>query len=129
MGQRRHMPWRNLATTGTHQEAMDAKIRRVHSAHPVVRIARLLVWVGLAAGCQREAGSTAPAVAETERSPELYTADIATLCDVLARSGADQLPPGERALMIATWLPAHLQTAEAHDYLVKIGPLQGESKA
>jgi hypothetical protein len=86
----------------------------------MLRIASLLLCL---AGCQREAGSTAPPVAES------YRADIATLCEVVARSGADQVPPAERTLLIATWLPGHLQTAEAHDYLVKIGPLVGDAKA
>ena len=101
---------------------MDAKIARVQSAHAMLRIALMLVCVCVA-GCQREAGGTAPPV------PEPYRADIATLCDVVARSGADQVPAGERALLIATWLPGHLQTTDAHEYLVKIGLLEGDAKA
>lgn len=101
---------------------MDAKIARVQSAPAMQRITNLFVCLGLAAGCQREAG-TAPQVSEPYRS------DIATLCEVVTRSGADQRPPGERTLMIANWLAGHLQTAEAHDYLVAIGPLVGEAKA
>jgi hypothetical protein len=84
------------------------------------RIACLLVCLGIAAGCQRGAGS---AVSEP------YRADIENLCDAVARSGADQLPVGERALTIANWLAAHLQTPEAHDYLIQIQPLVGEPKA
>jgi len=102
---------------------MDAKIARVQSAPAMKRIAALFVCLGVAAGCQRNAGSTPPPVSEP------YRLDITTLCDVLARSGADQVPPGERALMVASWLGAHLQTAEGHDYLVKIGPLVGDAKA
>jgi hypothetical protein len=101
---------------------MDAKIARVQSAHAMLPIASLLVCVCVA-GCQREAGGTAPPVAEP------YRADIAALCGVVSRSGADQVPPAERTLLIATWLSGHLQTAEAHDYLVKIGPLVGDAKA
>ncbi|HSS02681.1 MAG TPA: hypothetical protein VLM79_36720 [Kofleriaceae bacterium] len=88
----------------------------------MARIASLFVCVCVA-GCQRETGGTAPPV------PEPYRADIATLCEVVVRSGADQVPAGERTLLIATWLSGHLQTAEAHEYLVKIGPLMGEAKA
>jgi hypothetical protein len=102
---------------------MDAKIARVQSALAMQRIAYLFASLGVATGCQREAGSTAPPVSEP------YRADIATLCDVITRSGADQVSPGERALLIASWLGGHLQTAEAHDYLVKIGPLEGDAKA
>jgi hypothetical protein len=101
---------------------MDDKIARVQSAHPMPRIASLLVCVCVA-GCQCKAGGTAPPV------PEPYRADIAALCDVVVRSGADQVPVGERTLLIATWLSGHLQTTEAHDYLVQIGPLVGEAKA
>jgi len=109
----------------TDPEAMDAKIARVQSAHGMKRIAAVFVCLGVAAagGCQRNAGSTPPQVSEP------YRLDITALCDVLARSGADQVPPGERALMVASWLGSHLQTAEAHDYLVKIGPLVGDAKA
>jgi len=102
---------------------MDAKIARVQSAHGMKRIAAVFVSLGVAAGCQRNAGSTPPPVSEP------YRLDIATLCDVVARSGADQVPPGDRTVLVATWLSSHLQTAEAHDYLVKIGPLAGNDKA
>jgi hypothetical protein len=101
---------------------MDAKIARVQSAHAMKRIAVTIASLGVAAGCQRSAG-TAPAVSEA------YRLDIATLCDVITRSGADQVPRSERAVRIAVWLAPNLQTAEAHDYLVKIGPLVGEAKA
>ncbi|HMG56669.1 MAG TPA: hypothetical protein VK601_24380 [Kofleriaceae bacterium] len=87
------------------------------------QITRLLAGLGVVAGCQRGAGSTGAAVSEP------YREDIARLCDVVARSGADQLPAGERALAIASWLPAHLETSEAHEYLVAIQPLSGEPKA
>ena len=75
-----------------------------------------------AAGCQR-GGSTPPSATEQ------YRADIENLCDVVARSGADQLPAGDRALIIARWLPEHLATAEARDYVIRIQPLTGEAKA
>ena len=79
--------------------------------------------LGVAAGCQRSAGSTPLPVSEP------YRADIENLCDSVARAGADQLPAGGRALAIANWLAAHLQTPEAHDYLIRIQPLAGEPKA
>jgi hypothetical protein len=101
---------------------MDAKIARVQSAHAMKPIAVMLVSLGVAAGCQRSAG-TPPAASEA------YRLDIATLCDAITRSGADQVPRSERAVRIAIWLAPNLMTAEAHDYLVKIGPLAGEAKA
>ena len=101
---------------------MDAKIERVQSAPAMQRIAFLFACLGVAAGCQRGAGSATPV-------SEPYRSDIENLCDSLGRSGADQLPAGERALAIASWLAAHLQTQEAHDYLIRIQPLTGEPKA
>jgi len=102
---------------------MDAKIERVQSAPAMQRIAHLFACLGVAAGCQRGAGSAGPPVSEPYRS------DIENLCDSLARSGADQLPSGDRALALATWLAAHQETQEAHDYLARIQPLTGEPKA
>jgi len=102
---------------------MDAKIERVQSAPAMQRIACMFACLGVAAGCQRSAGSTPPP------ESELYRSDIENLCDAVVRSGADQLPAGEHALAIAGWLGTHLQTQEAHKYLVRIQPLVGEPKA
>jgi hypothetical protein len=79
--------------------------------------------VACLAGCQRDRDHAAAAV------PEAYRADIENLCDAIARSGADQRPADEHALVIATWLGSHLTTDEAHQYLVQIQPLEGEPKA
>jgi len=87
------------------------------------QIVRLLAGTALVAGCQRSADSAAAPVSQT------YRDDIARLCDVVVRSGADQMPPGERALPIASWLGAHLETQEARDYVARIQPLTGEPKA
>jgi len=102
---------------------MDAKIERVQSAAAMLRIASLFVCLGVAAGCQRGSGDPPPSL------PAPYRSDIENLCNVLAASGADQLAVEERALAIASWLAAHLQTQEAHDYLARIQPLAGEPKA
>lgn len=90
------------------------------------QIACLLACLGVIAGCGSSGGSGGPV---PETVSEAYRGDIARLCDVLAQSGADRLPAGERALTIATWLAGHLTTPEAHDYLVRIQPLTGEPKA
>jgi hypothetical protein len=88
------------------------------------RNAHLLACLGIVVGCQRSSGSPPPPPVS-----EAYRQDVARLCDVLAQSGADQLPASERALTIAQWLSDHLTTSEAHDYLVRIQPLDGEPKA
>ncbi len=126
---------------------MDAKIARVQSARAMEQIAHLIACLGAIAGCQCSSGSSVPPVSETYRQditppvpeasrqditppvPEAYREDIARLCDVVARSGADQLPAGERTLTVATWLAQHLETQDAHDYLIRIQPLTGEPKA
>ena len=102
---------------------MDAKIEQVQSAPAMKRIACLFVCLGVAAGCHRDGGSTAAPV------PEPYRSDIENLCGAVGRSGADQRPDDERALVIASWLGAHIQTQEAHEYLARIQPLDGEAKA
>lgn len=86
------------------------------------QIAHLLAGLAIVAGCQRTTGSTAPGSGP-------YRADITRLCDVVVQSGADQLPAGERLLAIVQWLPAHLETQDAHEFLVRIQPLEGEAKA
>lgn len=86
------------------------------------RIAHLFAGLAIVAGCQRSTGTAAPV-----EGP--YRADIARLCDVLVQSGADRLPVGERLLAIVQWLPAHLETPEAHEFLARIQPLEGEAKA
>jgi len=58
-----------------------------------------------------------------------YRADIDNLCDVLKRSGADQLTPGEQQPVIAMWLGPNIKTTAGHNFLVTIAPLQGATKA
>lgn len=69
-------------------------------------------------------GSAAP-----DFTDPAYRADIENLCDAVARSGAEQQLAGDRPLVIAMWLGSHISTSEAHKYLVKIQPLDGEAKA
>jgi hypothetical protein len=98
-------------------------------------IAGAIAGLAVIASCrQREAQPHAeaappPAAAPAVSPPAPYTADIENLCDAVIRSGADQLSPGDRPLAIAEWLGSHLQTEQAHQYLVKIQPLGGDAKA
>lgn len=87
------------------------------------QIACVVAWLAIVAGCQPSAEQTAAAV------PAGYRADIENLCDAVARSGADQRPAEEHALVIASWLASHLTTEDAHHYLVQIQPLGGDAKA
>jgi hypothetical protein len=102
---------------------MDAKIARVQSAPAMKRIACLFAWLGVVASCRGDRGSTAAPVSAPYRS------DIENLCDAVVRSGADQRPSGEHPLLIARWLGTQIQTQEAREYLARIQPLVGESKA
>jgi len=83
----------------------------------------LVVLALFLAACQRGEGSSAGAPSAS------YRDDIAKLCDVMARSGADKLGAGDRTVVIAQWLGANLTAPESHDFLVRIQPLQGEAKA
>jgi hypothetical protein len=99
------------------------QISRLIAATAATAATAAIAALAVVAGCQRGGGNSATPVSEA------YRADIARLCDVVAQAGADKLPAGERALAIASWLPGHLETSEAHDYLIKIQPLAGEPKA
>jgi hypothetical protein len=82
-------------------------------------------WIAclvVAAACQRSTGE-APSV------PPDYRLDIERLCDVMARSGADQLPDGDRTVVSSQWLTKNLTTPAVHDFLVRIQPLEGDPKA
>ena len=92
----------------------------------------------LLCACQTgEAKREAPATSEPSKIVQLpkaevtenYRADIATLCDVVHLSGADQQPKDERWPIIAMYLGPHLATPQAHEFLVAIQPLHGEPKA
>jgi hypothetical protein len=92
-----------------------------------------LVGLGLSiASCQH--GDVGEQPARTPpRGPSAvttaYRADIDALCDVVRQSGADHALEGDRPMLTAMWLSSHLETNEAHDYLVSIQPLEGEHKA
>jgi len=103
-------------------------------------------WIAclLAFACQAGEARQAPAPAQSASSSsggskivqlpkapvtDAYRSDIATLCDVVHLSDADQQPKNERWPIIAMYLGPHIKTSEAHDFLVAIQPLQGEAKA
>lgn len=100
---------------------MDVKIARVQSPSDMKWIVLFLV----AAACQRGGDKTA------DRAPvtAAYKADIERLCNVIAESGAEKMEGPDRNYTIATWLGAHLETKEAHEFLIAIQPLTGEPKA
>jgi hypothetical protein len=86
------------------------------------------------AGCS-EHHETPPAAekpaAQAPAGPiaEDYKADIDNLCNVLERSGADKLSPGEQQPVIAMWLGPNIKTKAGHDFLISIAPAQGVAKA
>ena len=93
-------------------------------------------WILVAIlGCSSRDSSAPPAPAPAlVHEPSLvadtpYGKDIEKLCDVLARSGADQHEGADRNYLVATWLGANLQTPESRQFLAKIQPLVGEPKA
>jgi hypothetical protein len=100
-----------------------------------------IACLALAAGCQADARKSSPpheaadpAGTTIVQLPKAaltaaYKADIATLCDCVRLSGADQKPKGERWTVVAMWLGPNIKTSEGHDFLVAIQPLTGETKA
>jgi hypothetical protein len=98
-----------------------------------------MVCLAFVVGCQRNdssaSSSAKPAPTPTPPPPpagevtDAYRADITTVCDVVRLSGADKGPPGERWTTTAMWLPSHLKTDAAHEFLVTIQPLAMESRA
>ena len=98
-------------------------------------------WIALAlalAACQHGNAEPSPSAQATPpptappakpRVTEAYRADIASLCDCVKLSGADQAPEADRMPLTAMWLSSHIATPEGHDYLVAIQPLEGERKA
>jgi len=93
-------------------------------------------WIAclLAFACQAGEARQAPAPAQSAASSsggskivqlpkapvtDAYRSDIATLCDVVHLSDADQQPKNERWPIIAMYLGPHIKTSEAHDFLVR----------
>lgn len=100
-----------------------------------------MLWLAFAASCQRGSndvprrnvgsGGKDTTVIQLPRPPVTpeYQQDVANLCDVLKRSGADQLPAGDRGPSVAMWLGPNIHTEAGHEFLVAIQPLTGEPKA
>jgi hypothetical protein len=68
-------------------------------------------------------------VAACQTGTSTYAQDIARLCDAIRLSGASDKHGQERQLVVAMWLGKNLETPEAHDFLVRIQPLEGSAKA
>ncbi len=77
----------------------------------------------------RPAAGSSSGPAPTGPIADDYKGDIDNLCNVLKRSGADQLTAGEQQPVIAMWLGPNIKTKPGHDFLVTIAPLQGTAKA
>jgi hypothetical protein len=85
---------------------------------PCARVVLVMLVMALGLGCHGDPPPAPP-----------YARDIEKLCNVSVLSGADPQSPNGRTLTIATWLAANLETSEAHDFLIRIQPLEGEAKA
>lgn len=75
------------------------------------------------------APSAAPALAPGGPIDPAYARDVDRLCDVIAKSGAAELPVNDRTFRTATWLAKNFETSQARALLVRIGPLDGAAKA
>jgi hypothetical protein len=89
---------------------MDANIGRVQSS------GMKAVWlVAMMVACQRGA--------------DAYTEDVASICDVIKRSSAEGMANADIRYVTAKWFAANLRTEQAHEFLVRIQPLDGAAKA
>jgi hypothetical protein len=76
------------------------------------------VWlVAMTVACQRGAAS------------DPYAQDVANICDVVRLSGATGMASNDMRFVTAKWFGENLKTEAAHQFLVRINPLQGEAKA
>jgi hypothetical protein len=87
-----------------------------------VRVGFGLVLAGVVGSCQR--GTDAP-----ETAGDLYRTDIVMLCDSLHLSHADQEPKEQQWATQAIWLARATKTEAAHEFFVKIKPLEGNARA
>ncbi len=97
----------------------------------------LLAFV-LLVGCQHgeedhSVANKPPAVAAPVAPVEVptaspYAADVQRICNSMHLSGADA-DPGGAQVVVANWLAGHIETSQAHDFLVEISPLVGVAKA
>src|SRR5262245_16666542 len=113
---------------------MPGNLANLRAKVQSVAAMKWIAYAALAAGCQAGEAKQAPPNSTIIQLPkaqltEQYRADIATLCDVVRLSGADQKPKDERWIHIAMFLGPQIKTAEAHEFLVAIQPLRGEPKA
>lgn len=108
----RELGWM-VAVGGALLTACKSNSESATSASPVDEV--------VAVAAKGESGSAVPL------SP--LAADIDNICNVIARSGADSAPPGERSVQTAIWLGKNVVSAEGNAFLGQIQPLQGAAKA
>ena len=72
-----------------------------------------------ALGCQRT----------TPPPDDLYTQDVANICNVMELSGAKGMSGPDARYTTATWFGSHLKTEQAHRFMVQVQPLLGDAKA
>ena len=111
---------------------MDATIATRHS----VAVKSVLLFV-LLVGCQHgedDRGKPAPVASIAPPAPievptsSPYASDVQKICNSVHLSGADT-DPGGAQVVVANWLAGHIETPQAHDFLVEISPLVGAAKA
>lgn len=105
----------------------------------------LAAWLAFGAACQRKEGNAPPPPASSSPAARVATSalahvgerwqgtplarDLDRICNVIERSGAAQLPEGERVLATTQWLPANIESEAGREFLASIANLDGDAKA
>jgi hypothetical protein len=113
---------------------VDAPIASVQSLLAMFRTICICLVATL--GCQGKSDGDSATKAPSTGAPPTraagvtpqYASDITKLCDVVKLSKADA-DPGGQVVIVANWLAAHLETKEAHEFLVRISSLGPQPKA
>jgi len=95
-----------------------------------------LAIVCVAFACRQSESATPPPPSSPPPPPmaqpspdDAYARDVANICNVMELSGAKTMTNADARYTVATWFGGHLQTEQAHKFLVDIQPLVGEPKA
>jgi hypothetical protein len=113
---------------------MDDTIATRQSVAVMKRILGFVLLLGCQHGEEDHSAARAPVVVPEPAAPvevataTPYAGDIQRICNSMHLSGADK-DPGGAQVVVANWLAGHIETSQAHDFLVEISPLVGVPKA
>lgn len=134
------MPCVDPSHNYTSSEVVDATIATRQSVAVMKRLVVFAFLFGCQPGEEDHSVKPVPPTPPTPPAPMVnappievptatpYAADIQRICHAMHLSGADT-DPGGAQVVVANWLAGHIETPQAHDFLVEIAPLVGAAKA